>query len=63
MSTGLEENIYKEYYHRGGGAFISTYCQISNIRHTLVENRIIDLSDVVRASPSGAAPTTSSLWI
>ena len=28
--------------------------------HTLVANKIIDNSDVVGASPVGAAPTTSS---
>ena len=36
------------------------YRKISNIRHTLVGNKIIDHSDVVGASPVGAAPTTSS---
>ena len=36
------------------------YRQISNIKHTLVGNRIVDHSDVVGASPVGAAPTTSS---
>ena len=35
------------------------YCQTSNIRGILVGNRIVDLSDVVGASPVGAAPTTS----
>ena len=34
--------------------------QISNIRRTLVGNKIADNSDVVGASPVGAAPTTSS---
>ena len=38
----------------------SNYCQVSNIRHTLVGNNIVDHSDVVGASPVGAAPTTSS---
>ena len=37
-----------------------TYRQISNIRHTLEGNKIVDHSDVVWASPVGAAPTTSS---
>ena len=32
----------------------------SNIRRTLVGNKIVDHSDVVGASPVGAAPTTSS---
>ena len=36
------------------------YRQVSNIRHTLVDNKIVDHSDVVGASPVGAAPTTSS---
>ena len=36
------------------------YRQVSNIRHTLVGNQIVDHSDVVGASPVGAAPTTSS---
>ena len=36
------------------------YRQISNIRHTLVGNKLVDHSDVVGASPVGAAPTKSS---
>ena len=39
---------------------MKTYHQVSNIRHTLVDNKIVDHSDVVGASPVGAAPTTSS---
>ena len=39
------------------------YSQISNIRRTLVGNKIVDHSDVVGASPVGAAPTTSSFSI
>ena len=39
----------------------SKYRKDSNISHTLVGNRIVDHSDVVGASPVGAAPTTSSL--
>ena len=38
------------------------YCQISNISGTLVGHKIVDHSDVVEASPVGAAPTTSSFW-
>ena len=38
-----------------------TYRQVSNVRRTLVGNKIVDNSDVVGASPVGAAPTTSSL--
>ena len=37
------------------------YRQVPNIRRTLVGNKIVDNSDVVGASPVGAAPTTSSL--
>ena len=36
------------------------YCQTSNIRLTLLDNKIVDHSDVVGASPVDAAPTTSS---
>ena len=36
------------------------YRQVSNIRRTWVGNEIVDHSDVVGASPVGAAPTTSS---
>ena len=37
-----------------------TYRRVSNIERTLVGNKIVDHSDVVGASPVGAAPTTSS---
>ena len=37
-----------------------TYRKVSNIRRTLVGNNIVDHSDVVGASPVGAAPTASS---
>ena len=36
------------------------YSQVSNIKHTLVGNWIVDHSYVVGTSPVGAAPTTSS---
>ena len=36
------------------------YRQVSNIRRALVGNEMVDRSDVVGASPVGAAPTTSS---
>ena len=36
------------------------YRQVSNIRRTVAGNKIVDHSDVVGASPVGAAPTTSS---
>ena len=44
------------------GIAIHTYHQTSNIRHTLVGSENIDPSDVVGASPMGAAPNTSSFW-
>ena len=34
--------------------------KISNISRTLVDNKIVDHSDVVGASPVGAAPTFST---
>ena len=39
---------------------LSNYREASNIIRTLVGNKIVDHSDVVGASPVGAAPTTSS---
>ena len=47
---------------RGLFSIYKIYRQISNRRRTLVENDIIDHSDVVGASPVGAAPTPPSLW-
>ena len=38
----------------------ANYRQTSNISRTLVDNKIVDHSDVVGAAPVGAAPTTSS---
>ena len=38
----------------------STYRKIFYIKHTSVGNKIVDHSDVVGATPIGAAPTTSS---
>ena len=38
----------------------SGYCQTSSIRCTLVGNKIVDLSDVVGASPVITAQTTCS---
>ena len=39
---------------------VIVYRKVSYIRRTLVGNKIVDHSDVVGASPVGAAPTTSS---
>ena len=38
------------------------YRQTSNIRRTLVDNKLVDHSAVVGASPVGAVLTTSSFW-
>ena len=46
-------------YHRLPNAS-QIYRKVSNISRNLVGNEIIDHSDVVGASPVGAAPTTSS---
>ena len=46
--------------HHFSAHIILVYRQVSNIRRTLVGNKIVDHSDVVGASPVGAAPTTSS---
>ena len=40
--------------------YFGKYHKVSNIRRNLVGNKIVDHSDVVGASPVGAAPTTSS---
>ena len=45
------------------GNIILNYRKVSNIWRTLVGNVIVDHSDVVGASPVGAAPTTSSFSI
>ena len=39
---------------------VNDYTHTSNIRRTLVGNKIVDHLDVVGASPVGAAPTTSA---
>ena len=44
-----------------GAPNVWTYHQTSNKSRTSVSNKIVDHSDVVGASPVGAAPTTSSL--
>ena len=52
---------YELFWHDGPGLVKTSYRQVSNIRCTLVVNKIVDNSDVVGALPVGAAPTTSSL--
>ena len=41
---------------------MNSYRQISKTSRTFVANQIVDQSDVVGASPVGAASTTSSFW-
>ena len=41
--------------------YLNKYRKTSDISSTLVGTKIVDQSDVVGASPVGAAPTTSSL--
>ena len=66
---GLDFDHWVHYFEQIGevgaqlkkfAAEILIYCQICNIRCTLVGNKIVDHSDVVGASPVGATPTTSS---
>ena len=52
FNTLRQDNAYAQYR--------IIYRQVSNTRRTLVGNKIVDHSDVVGASPVGAAPTTSS---
>ena len=42
------------------GKVILKYRQVSDISRTLVDNKIVNHSDVVGASPVGTAPTTPS---
>ena len=65
MPKEAEENWYGEIkYILISGALVELdddqHHQVSNIRRTLVGYKIVDHSDVVGASPVGAAPTTSS---
>ena len=41
-------------------SYQSIYRPTSNISSSVVGNKLVDYSDVVGASPVGAAPTTSS---
>ena len=50
--------IYRKRFSCQGS--LSVYRQTSNISRTSVGKKIVDHSDVVGASPVGAAPTTSS---
>ena len=67
-SNNITNNMFCAGFYEGGKDtcsvsdlnFIFRYRQVSNIRRTLVGNKIVDHSDVVGASPVGAAQTTSS---
>ena len=50
----------RDYHNLLHLSFDYRYHQVSNISRTLPGNKIVDQSDVVGASPVGAAPTTSS---
>ena len=52
--------LFKRFCPSGSEVTCNSYRKTSNIRRTSVGNKIVDHSDVVGASPVGAAPTTSS---
>ena len=65
--NGLDEytsnwlyNQTKTKHNQTMGISCWIYCQTSNISCTLAVYKLVDHSDVVAASPVGAAPTTSS---
>ena len=55
-----DEHYASEECGAAAATYSENYRQVSNIRHTLLGNKTVDHSDVVGASPVGAAPTTSS---
>ena len=55
----MSGKCYLNNYNRGNDKYFD-YRQVSIIRRALVGNKIGDHSDVVGASPVGAAPTASS---
>ena len=57
MFDFVYNGYYNIFYHDNHTYY---YRQTSSISHTFVGNKIVDHSDVVGASPIGAAPTTSS---
>ena len=48
------------YMKKPKGSFLYKFCDLIALVVALVGNKIVDHSDVVGASPVGAAPTTSS---
>ena len=62
MSMGLGKHwSHGPFYNKYQLGRHRDYRETSNIRRTLVGNKIVDHSDIVGASPVGAAPTTSSI--
>ena len=57
---GFVQDVYKAVRGYDCRIKLNTYRQVSNINRTLIGNKIVNHSDVVGASPVGAAPTTSS---
>ena len=53
-------SYFLELFLNNDDAYNWAYRKTSNIRRTLVGNKIVDHSDAVGASHVGAAPTTSS---
>ena len=61
VATVTEKSQIHVFLVRFPVSYLLVHChQVSNIRGTSVSNKIVDHSDVVGASPGGAAPTTSS---
>ena len=60
LNAYLWKCVNKTTFYWGDLARFVTLNETCNIRCTLVGNKIADHSDVARASPVGAAPTTSS---
>ena len=56
----LQPLFHKEQLRYSSMFTLENYHKVSNIRRTLVGSKIVDHSDVVGASPVGAAPTASS---
>ena len=52
--------VVQKYKINSGGEINLMYRKTSNISRTFVDHKIVHNSDVVGASPVGAAPTTSS---
>ena len=62
LFNGLFVYLYSVITLRNRMFTVYAYRKTSNIRRTLVGNKIADNSDVVGASPVGVASTTSSFW-